>query len=124
MINNHLYLYDSIKHSQVYLDLKFPEIEFGSLDKIVQINKLTCIEVSNLYGEVVYVCDDDQNRILDLSDNIKVFLTSCKVSITSTKVENAPTMDEHINREKSELSNLLNKLQEAIKRKNKTLKEE
>jgi len=37
---------------------------------------------------------------------------------------NAPTMDEHISREKQELGNLLNKLQEAIKRKNSTLKDE
>jgi len=42
----------------------------------------------------------------------------------SVTTKNAPTMDEHITREKQELGNLLNKLQEAIKRKNITLKEE
>lgn len=51
--NNHFQLQESREHKQVQLDLKFSEIDFSSLDKLVSINDLNCIEVSNLQGEVV-----------------------------------------------------------------------
>jgi len=46
--DNHFYLYESREHKQTYLNLKFSEIDFSSLDKLVSVNELSCIEVSNL----------------------------------------------------------------------------
>jgi hypothetical protein len=67
----------------------------------------------------VYICDDDSNRILDLTDNIKVFMTSCK----GVKVKNnSPTLDDQINREKAELAGLMHQLNLAVADKNKIIK--
>jgi len=67
----------------------------------------------------VYICDDDSNRILDLTDNIKVFMTSCK----GVKVKNnSPTLDDQISREKAELSVLMRQLNLAVTDKNKIIK--
>jgi len=113
-------LYDSKEHKSVYLDLKFNEIEYSSLDKISVVNELTCLQVSNLYGEVIYLCDEEKNRILDLSDNIKAFLTSCN-GISSKQ---SPTLDDQIKSEKNELANMLTKLNKAVKMKNDIIKDE
>jgi hypothetical protein len=117
--NNHFMLYDSKEHKSVYLDLKFNEIEYSSLDKISVVNELTCLQVSNLYGEVIYLCDEEKNRILDLSDNIKAFLTSCN----GISTKQSPTLDDQIKSEKNELANMLTKLNKAVKMKNDIIKE-
>lgn len=66
------------------------------------------------------MCDEEANRILDLTDNIKMFMTSCKGTTTIM----SSTLDDQIKTEKSELSTMLNKLQEAIKRKNISIKDD
>eukprot|EP00801_Mesodinium_rubrum_P004267 Mrub_04269.p1 GENE.Mrub_04269~~Mrub_04269.p1 ORF type:complete len:426 (+),score=98.95 Mrub_04269:84-1280(+) len=117
--DNKFQLFESPNHKSTYLDLKFNEIDFSSLDKLVTINDLSCVELSNLYGEVVYICDDDSNRILDLTDNIKVFMTSCK----GVKVKNnSPTLDDQISREKAELAGLMHQLNQAVADKNTVIK--
>jgi len=73
----------------------------------------------------VYVCDEEANRILDLTDNIKSFMTNCRGSMNSTTINAiSPTLDDQIKLEKNELSVMLNKLQEAVKRKNQSIKED
>jgi len=71
------------------------------------------------------VCDEEANRILDLTDNIKVFMTNCRGSNSSSILGTiSPTLDDQIKVEKNELGVMLNKLQEAVKRKNLSIKED
>jgi hypothetical protein len=46
--DNKFQLFESPNHKSTYLDLKFNEIDFSSLDKLVTINELSCVELSNL----------------------------------------------------------------------------
>jgi len=60
---------------------------------------------------------------MDLTDNIKVFMTNCKSSV-GVSISMSPSLDDQVNKEKVELANMLGKLQEAIKRKNMAIKDD
>jgi len=52
-------------------------------------------------------------------------MTNCRGSMNSTTINAiSPTLDDQIKLEKNELSVMLNKLQEAVKRKNQSIKED